>query len=105
MIIALGESIVAIGVGAAGVAHDLTFAVAVLIAFTGVAALWWSHFDFNAVAAERALRRADPVRRAPLARDLYSYFHYAAILGIVLYAVAAEKTIAHPDEPLSEGGR
>ena len=105
VIIALGESIVAIGVGAAGLEHDLTFALAVVIAFAGVAALWWSHFDFSAVAAERALRRADPVRRAPLARDVYSYFHYPAILGIVFYAVAAEKTVAHPDEPLSGGGR
>ena len=105
VIIALGESIVAIGVGATGIPHDLTFAVAVVIAFAGVVALWWSHFDFSAVAAERALRRADPVRRAPLARDVYSYFHYPAILGIVFYAVAAEKTVAHPEEPLSEGGR
>ena len=66
VIIALGESIVAIGVGAAEEPRDATFALAVTIAFAGVAALWWSYFDFFALGAERALRFAEPRRRGPL---------------------------------------
>ncbi len=90
VIIALGESIVAIGVGAGSLEHDVTFAATVTIAFAGVAALWWAYFDIIALAAERSLRLADEITRPALARDVFSYFHYPAILGIILYAVAAE---------------
>jgi len=105
VIIALGESIVAIGVGAAGVERDATFALAVAVAFAGVAALWWAYFDFTARAAERVLHDATPEQRGPLARDVFSYFHYPIVLGIVFFAVAAKKTLAHPADPLSDAGR
>ncbi len=105
VIIALGESIVAIGVGAGSLDHDFTFAATVTIAFAGVAALWWAYFDIIALAAERSLRLADDLTRPALARDVFSYFHYPAILGIILYAVAAEKTVAHPEDPLSTPAR
>ncbi len=105
VIIALGESIVAIGVGAGALEHDLTFALTVTIAFAGVAALWWAYFDIIALAAERSLRLADEITRPALARDVFSYFHYPAILGIILYAVAAEQTVAHPEDPLSGPAR
>ena len=105
VIIALGESIVAIGVGAAEIERDLMFAIAVAVAFAGVAVLWWAYFDFTQVAAERALRLADPKRRGPLARDVYTLAHFPMVLGIILFAVAAEKTVAHPHDPLSLAGR
>jgi low temperature requirement protein LtrA len=105
VIIALGESIVAIGVGAGALEHDFTFAATVTIAFAGVAALWWAYFDIVALAGERSLRLADEIRRPRLARDVFSYFHYPAILGIILYAVAAEKAVAHPEDPLSTPAR
>ena len=102
VIIALGESIVAIGIGTSGLERDATFALSVVVAFAGVAALWWAYFDFTAVAAERALRRASPAARGPLARDLFTFFHYPVVLGIILYAVAAKKTLEHPLDPLSD---
>jgi len=105
VIIALGESIVAIGIGTSGLQRDTTYALSVVVAFAGVAALWWAYFDFTAVAAERALRRASPRARGPLARDVFTYFHYPVVLGIILYAVAAKKTLEHPLDPLSEAGR
>ena len=105
VIIALGESIVAIGAGAASYPRNGTFAVAVVIAFACVAALWWAYFDFASTGAERALRFAEPRRRGPLARDVFTLFHYPQILGIIFVAVAAKKTLAHPDEPLSHAGR
>ncbi len=55
VIIALGESIVAIGIGTSELERDTTYALSVVVAFAGVAALWWAYFDFTAVAAERAL--------------------------------------------------
>ena len=105
VIIALGESIVAIGIGTSGLERDATYALSVVVAFAGVAALWWAYFDFTAVAAERALRRASPAARGPLARDVFTFFHYPVVLGIILYAVAAKKTLEHPLDPLSEAGR
>ena len=105
VIIALGESIVAIGIGTSGLPRDTTYALSVIVAFAGVAALWWAYFDFTAVAAERALRRASPQARGPLARDVFTYFHYPVVLGIILYAVAAKKTLEHPLDPLSDAGR
>ncbi len=105
VIIALGESIVAIGIGTSELTRDTTYALSVVVAFAGVAALWWAYFDFTAVAAERALRRAPPATRGPLARDVFTYFHYPVVLGIILYAVAAKKTLEHPLDPLSEAGR
>jgi low temperature requirement protein LtrA len=105
VIIALGESIVAIGIATSELERDATYALSVIVAFAGVAALWWAYFDFTAVAAERSLRRASPAARGPLARDVFTYFHYPVVLGIILYAVAAKKTLEHPLDPLSEAGR
>ena len=105
VIIALGESIVAIGIGTSELERDATYALSVVVAFAGVAALWWAYFDFTAMAAERALRRASPAARGPLARDVFTYFHYPVVLGIIFYAVAAKKTLEHPLDPLSEAGR
>ena len=105
VIIALGESIVSIGVATADVARDATYALSVLVAFAGVAVLWWAYFDFTAVAAERSLRRATGHRRGQLARDVFTFFHFPIVLGIMLYAFAAKKTLEHPLDPLSNAGR
>jgi low temperature requirement protein LtrA len=105
VIIALGESIVAIGVGTADDTRDLTFAVAVAIAFAGAAALWWAYFDFVALAAERALRFAPPEKRGPRARDVFTFFHFPQVLGIIFFAVGAKETLAAPLEPLPASGR
>ena len=105
VIIALGESIVAIGIGTSELDRDATYALAVVVAFVGVAALWWAYFDFTALAAERSLRRASSAARGPLARDVFTFFHYPIVLGIIFYAVAAKKTLEHPVDPLSDAGR
>jgi low temperature requirement protein LtrA len=105
VIIALGESIVAIGIATVGLERDATYALSVIVAFAGVAGLWWAYFDFTAAAAARSLGRAAPAARGPLARDVFTFFHYPVVLGIILYAVAAKKTLEQPLDPLSEAGR
>jgi low temperature requirement protein LtrA len=105
VIIALGESIVAIGIGTSGLERDLTFAISVVVALAGVATLWWTYFDFTAIASERSLRRTPPEKRGPMARDVFTFFHYPVVLGIIFYAVAAKKTLEHPSDPLSDAGR
>jgi low temperature requirement protein LtrA len=105
VIIALGESIVAIGAGAAELERDATFALAVAVAFAGVAALWWAYFEFPARAMDRTLHQTPPERRGPMARDVFSFFHFPIVLGIIFVAVAAKKTLEHPADPLSDAGR
>lgn len=105
VIIALGESIVAIGIGTSELERNATYAISVLVAFAGVAALWWTYFDLTALGMERELRRAPPEQRGPLARDTFTFFHYPIVLGIIFYAVAAKKTLEDPLDPLSEAGR
>ena len=103
VIIALGESIVAIGVALGGVdlgASDLvTAGLGVCIA----AALWWIYFDRAAEAGELAIEAAAPGRQAnTLARDSYSYLHLGMAAGIVLLALGVKSALAHVDEPLHD---
>jgi low temperature requirement protein LtrA len=105
VIIALGESVVAVGLGASALERDAVFAASVGVALAGVVTLWWAYFDFTATAAQRSLTRTSPERRGPVARDVFTFFHFPIVLGIVFYAVAAEKMVAHPTDPLSPAGR
>ena len=102
VIIALGESVIAIGFGAEGVALDTAEAIAtVVLGVAVIAALWWAYFDVIALLAQRQLSRTSGAVRTRLARDLYPYLHLPMIAGIVLLALALEKTIEHADEPLA----
>ncbi len=105
VIIALGESIVAIGLAAEGLTENWTYAFAVGVSFAGAAVAWWAYFDFFQIAAEHTLGHANEHERGPLARDIYTFLHYPIVLGIVFFAVAAKKTVSSPTEPLAAGGR
>ncbi|MFA9270120.1 MAG: low temperature requirement protein A [Baekduiaceae bacterium] len=101
LIIALGESIVAIGVGAEGIAVDTGEVLAALGGVAIASALWWMYFDVVALVAERRLSKAAPGReRNGIARDSYSYLHLPMVIGIVLCALGLKKTIEHVDDPL-----
>ena len=100
VIIALGESIVAIGIGAAGLALGLNVIAAGILAIAVVAALWWSYFDIFAVYAQRKLSDARGAARATLARDYYSYLHLPLIAGVVLFALGLKKALEHVGDPL-----
>jgi low temperature requirement protein LtrA len=101
VIIALGESIVAIGIGAAGLSLTPSIVAAAVLGIAAIAALWWAYFDVYAVGAERQLSAARGALRARLARDVYSYLHLPMIAGIVLFALGLKKTIEQVDEPLA----
>jgi low temperature requirement protein LtrA len=100
IILALGESIIALGVGAE---LDLT-SVVIVAAVLGMgvaAALWWIYFDVVALVTERRLIQAQEGRqRNALARDSYSYLHFPMVAGIVLTALGIEETLLHVTEPL-----
>ena len=100
IILALGESIVVLGVGAQ---VDLTAAVltAAVLGIGSASALWWIYFDVVALVTERRLTQSTEGReRNALARDSYSYLHFPMVAGIVLGALGLEETLAHVDEPL-----
>jgi low temperature requirement protein LtrA len=100
IIIALGESIVAIGVGAHA---ELTFGVAgaAALGIALAATLWWMYFDVVALVSRRRLIDAPAGReRNTMARDSYSYLHFPMVAGIVLVALALKKTLGHVGDPL-----
>ena len=99
VIIALGESIVALGVGAT---TDLSAGVivAALLGLTIACAMWWGYFDVVAIVAGRRLREATGKDQLTMARDSYSYLHLPMVAGIVLFAVGVKKTLGDVGEPL-----
>jgi low temperature requirement protein LtrA len=100
IIIALGESIVAIGVGAE-VALNAGEVVAAVLGVGVAAALWWLYFDVVALVAERRLTNAEEGREQnEIARDSYSYLHLPMVAGIVLLALGLKKTLGDVEDPL-----
>ena len=100
LIIALGESIVAIGAGVTGTV-GVGVVVAAVLGMAVAATLWWLYFDVVALAAARRLERAEVGREQnEIARDSYSYLHLPMVAGIVLVALGMKKTLGEVGEPL-----
>lgn len=100
VIIALGESIVAIGVGAG---HSLTWGIAAgaTLGVAVVAAMWWAYFDVVALVSARRLAQAPAGKvRNELARDSYSFIHFPIVAGIILFALGLKTTLGHPNGTL-----
>ena len=100
VIIALGESIVAIGVGAGDEELSTAIALAAVLSLAASAALWWAYFDVMAPIAQRRLGELHGADRATLARDAFAYLHLPMIVGIELFALGVEQVVGHVDEAL-----
>ena len=99
VLIALGESIIAIGVGA-GFELDTGVLVAAALGIVVVSALWWLYFDVAAIVARRRLMQATGLALHRLALHAYSYLHLPMVAGIVLFALGLKSTIDHAGEAL-----
>ena len=99
VLIALGESIIAIGVGA-GFELVTRVIVAAALGIVVISALWWLYFDVAAILARSRLTQARGVEQAQLARDAYSYLHLPLVAGIVLFAFGLKVTIGHAGDEL-----
>jgi low temperature requirement protein LtrA len=100
VIIALGESIVALGVGA-DVGLTVGVAAAAILGIVLVFELWWIYFDVVAIANVLRLVRAPEGReRNALARDVYTYLHFPLVAGIELAALGIHEALAHPEDAL-----
>jgi low temperature requirement protein LtrA len=99
VIIALGESIVAIGTGIQG-ELDAGIVAGALLGLVLACALWWAYFDVVALVSERHFREMRGEHMVRVARDSYSYLHLPMIAGIILVALGVKKAIGHVDDPL-----
>jgi low temperature requirement protein LtrA len=94
VIIAIGESIVAIGIAAQGLAIDLQLVVFALLGLALSACLWWTYFG-DEDQTERALATAPPERQSIVAVDAFGLWHLAILLGIVAIAATEKRATGH----------
>ena len=96
IIIALGESVVAIGVGASGLHLDLGLLAVAIAGLVVAYFLYWAYFGGDQERAEQALNAIeDPTRRARVALHAFGYAHYPMLIGIIATAAGVKKEIAH----------
>jgi low temperature requirement protein LtrA len=101
VILAIGESIVAIGVGATDQAISAPLILASGLGVAAAIGLWWLYFDVVSVAAEQRFHEATGAERVRMAIEAYTYGHFPIIAGIIIAAIGVEGALAHADE--SEG--
>lgn len=98
VIIALGESLIAIGVASTELAATV---LSFLVKGAGVAlvcVLWWLYFGWFKQWLEERVEAADSI---DLTRNAYSFVHFLIVMGVVGVAAALESAIAHPGDPFS----
>jgi len=100
MLVALGESVVAIGIGAGGLPVDAGLVAAAGLGLALVACLWWTYFGEDDALAEQALSRVPVEARAAMAIHAFFYAHIPMLLGVVCLAVGIKKALAHPMDAL-----
>ena len=101
IIVALGESIVAIGVGAGDLEVDVGLIVVAVLGLMLSYFMYWVYFAGDDELAIEALTRAAPRRRALMAIQSYGYAHYALLFGIVVVAAGIKGAIGHAWDPLT----
>jgi low temperature requirement protein LtrA len=104
IIVAIGESVVAIGIGAAGLAVNVELVVVAVLGLLLSAALWWAYFgtDDDEQAVD-ALTRAPAAVRPWMALHGFGFAHYFLLLGVVLVAVGLKKATGHGYDELTTG--
>jgi low temperature requirement protein LtrA len=100
IIIALGESVVALGLGAHGLGLGAEIIIAALLGIAAAGAMWWAYFDVAAIVAERRFKALSGADQARMALNSYTYLHLPMVAGIIIFAVGVKKTLAHVDAHL-----
>jgi low temperature requirement protein LtrA len=100
VIIAIGESLVAIGYGARQTALTASVIVAATLGLLVAASFWLAYFDFFTIRAKQLLTQRSGTSRTAFARTV-SYLHLPMIAGIVLFAFAMRTTLAHVGHTLA----
>jgi low temperature requirement protein LtrA len=100
VIIAIGESLIAIGIGARGTGLGTGVIVAAVLGLVVVTSFWLAYFDFFPIRGQQLLTDRSGVERTALARDVYTYLQLPMVAGIVLFAFAMKTTLAHVGDEL-----
>jgi low temperature requirement protein LtrA len=100
LIIALGESFIAIGFGARGTGLGTGVIAAAVLGLVVATSLWLAYFDFFSIRVQQMLADRTGAQRIALARDVYTYLHLPMVVGIVLFAFAMKKTLGHVGDEL-----
>ena len=100
VIIAIGESLIAIGLGARGTELGTGVIVAAVLGLVVTTSFWLAYFDFFPIRAQQLLTDRSGAQRAALARDAYTYLHLPMVAGVVLFAFAMKTTLAHVGDEL-----
>ena len=94
-IVALGESLVAIGVGVASKPVSTAVIVASILGVGIAVSLWWLYFDVVAPVAEHVLSAAQGQERSKLARDSYTYLHFPIVISVIFIALGLKKVLEY----------
>jgi low temperature requirement protein LtrA len=100
VIIAIGESLVAIGLGARSTALGTGVIVGAVLGLVVVTSFWLAYFDYFPARVQQLLADRSGMEQTALARDLYTYLHLPMVVGIVLFAFAMKETLAHVSNQL-----
>jgi low temperature requirement protein LtrA len=103
LIVALGESVVAVGIGLGNVRLDVGLVAAAVLGLALAAGLWWTYFTGDEEGAERALSSAPMDRRFRLANNAYFYAFIPMLLGVIVIAAGVKRSIGHVGDPLGIG--
>lgn len=104
VIIALGESLIAAGIGASSQMLTLTVMATVVAALAATSGLWWSYFAWVKDALEERMDLQAPANVGRFARNVYSFGHYLIVGGVIGLAVGVEEALAHPNDVLPLAG-
>jgi low temperature requirement protein LtrA len=100
VIVAIGESVVAVGIGAGELPVDATLVADAVLGLALTACLWWSYFGDDEEAPEAAMRATPPAARPRLAINAFGYAYIPILLGVVVIAAGLKHVTGRPFEPL-----
>jgi low temperature requirement protein LtrA len=100
VIIAIGESLIAIGLGERRAGLSTAVIIAAVLGFVVATSFWLAYFDFFPIRAQQLLTDRSGTQRIALARDVYTYLHLPMVAGIVLFAFAMKTALAHVGDEL-----
>lgn len=95
IIVALGESIVSIGIGVVSLPISWPIIIASLLGLAVSALMWWAYFDVTALAVEHELDKANGALQIKIARNSYTFAHLPMIVGVIGLSLGLKKVLSY----------
>ncbi|MEV0334566.1 low temperature requirement protein A [Nocardia sp. NPDC050717] len=93
VIVALGESIVSIGIGVAGLPVSWPIVLGSMLGLAVSGLLWWLYFDVAAISIEHAFAHARGAHQIKIAQNSYTYGHFPMIAGVIALSLGLKKVL------------